>query len=92
MNANDEVTRNIREGLEYIRQHKELTNILLTGGDPLILSTGKLENIIRQLREMEHVNIIRIGSKIPAFNPFRIINDPTLPEMLSKYSLPEKRI
>ncbi|HDL19281.1 MAG TPA: KamA family radical SAM protein, partial [Bacteroidetes bacterium] len=92
MNENDEVTRDISGGLEYIRQHKELTNILLTGGDPLILSTGKLKNIIRQLREMEHVNIIRIGSKIPAFNPFRIVNDPTLPEMLAKYSLPDKRI
>ncbi len=92
MNENDEVTRDISGGLEYIRQHKELTNILLTGGDPLILSTGKLENIIRQLREMEHVNIIRIGSKVPAFNPFRIVNDPTLPKMLAKYRLPDKRI
>lgn len=92
MNENDDVTRDISEGLRYIREHKELTNILLTGGDPLILSTPKLENIIRQLREMPHVQIIRIGSKMPAFNPFRILNDPSLLEMFTRYSTPEKRI
>jgi len=49
---------------------------LLTGGDPLVLTTNKLENIIRQLREIEHVEIVRIGTKVPAFNPSRILDDP----------------
>ena len=92
MDNNNEVTRDVTEGLNYIREHKELNNILLTGGDPLVMSTGKLENIIRQLREIDHVHIIRIGTKIPAFNPFRILNDPSLPEMLAQYSTPEKKI
>jgi len=92
MNENDEIYRDVTEGLDYIREHKELTNILLTGGDPLILSTQRLENVIRQLREIDHVSIIRIGSKIPAFNPFRITEDPSLIEMLKKYSNPDKRI
>ncbi|HUT63619.1 MAG TPA: KamA family radical SAM protein [Anaerolineae bacterium] len=92
MNLNDEVVRDISEGLNYIRTHKELNNILLTGGDPLLMSTRKLEKIIMQLREIDHVYIIRIGSKIPAFNPYRILNDPSLPEMLNKYSTPEKKI
>ncbi len=92
MNDNDEITRDISEGLEYIRKHKELTNILLTGGDPLMLSTGKLEDVIKQLRKIKHVSIIRIGSKMPASNPFRILNDPSLLEMLTKYSTAEKRI
>ncbi|MDH5543297.1 MAG: KamA family radical SAM protein [Nitrospinota bacterium] len=92
MNDNDEVARNISEGLAYIAENSKITNVLLTGGDPLILSTPKLEEIIRRLREIKHVKIIRIGSKMPAFNPFRILNDPSLPEMLSKYSLATKKI
>jgi KamA family protein len=92
MNENDEVVRDVSPGIEYIRNHPEVNNVLLTGGDPLVLSTRKLENIIRQLREIPHVQIIRIGTKMPAFNPFRILNDPDLLEMFRKYSTPEKRI
>ncbi|RJS71106.1 KamA family radical SAM protein [ANME-2 cluster archaeon] len=92
INGHDEVARDVTEGLRYISEHKELTNVLLTGGDALVLSTKKLENIIRQLREIEHVRIIRIGTKIPAFNPYRIIDDPSLPEMIQRYSTDEKRI
>ncbi len=92
MHTNDEVVRDISEGLNYIREHRELNNILITGGDPLLMSTPKLEKIISQLREIEHVQIIRIGSKIPAFNPFRILDDPALLEMLEKYSTFEKKI
>lgn len=89
---NDEVTNDITDAVEYIRLHKEITNVLLTGGDPLIMSTGKLERIIRQIRSIDHVGIIRIGTKMPAFDPFRIINDPLLLEMLARYSTPEKKI
>jgi KamA family protein len=92
MDENEEVTKDISEGLEYIRTHPEINNVLLTGGDPLIMSTSKLEPIIQQIREVDHVNIIRIGTKIPAFNPMRIYNDPSLEAMFRKYSTPEKRI
>jgi len=88
----DEVVSDVSEGLKYIRQHKKITNVLLTGGDPLLLSTNKLTKIISQLREIKHVQIIRIGSKMPAFNPFRIIDDPSLLEMIEKYSTLEKKI
>ncbi|GBD94075.1 L-lysine 2,3-aminomutase [bacterium BMS3Abin05] len=92
LNENDEVARDISQGLEYIKKHTEINNVLLTGGDPLLLSTRKLENIIRQLRQLDHVRIIRIGTKIPAFNPYRILNDSGLLEMLEKYSTPRKKI
>lgn len=92
MNENDEVTKDISEGLQYIRTHKEVSNVLLTGGDPLIMSTSKLEPIIQKLRQLDHVKIIRIGTKIPAFNPFRIINDPSLLKMFKKYSSYDKKI
>jgi len=92
MDDNEEVTKNISEGLAYIREHPEINNVLLTGGDPLIMSTSKLEPIIRRLRELDHVRIIRIGTKIPAFNPMRLYNDNGLREMLRRYSTPMKRI
>ena len=81
---------NLPAALDYIKQHKEITNILLTGGDPLILETSELENIIKQLRNIEHIQIIRIGTRLPVFYPQRIINDPALAKMIAKYSTLEK--
>ena len=92
MDENEEVTKDITEALEYIREHPEITNVLLTGGDPMIMSTSKLAPIIKQIREIDHVKIIRIGTKIPAFNPYRILNDPSLHEMIRTYSTDEKKI
>ena len=92
MDENEEVTKDITEALEYIREHPEITNVLLTGGDPMIMSASKLAPIIKQIREIDHVKIIRIGTKIPAFNPYRILNDPSLHEMIRTYSTDEKKI
>ena len=87
-----EVNKDISGGLAYIRDHPEISNVLLTGGDPLILGTDRLLDIIRQLRDIDHVEIIRIGTKMPAYDPFRITNDPALLDMIRDYSLDEKRI
>ncbi|MGA9395556.1 MAG: KamA family radical SAM protein, partial [Azonexus sp.] len=92
MNDNDEASKDLSEGIDYIRAHPEITNVLLTGGDPLLLSTRRLTEIIAALREIEHVRIIRIGTKMTAFNPFRIIDDPALVEMFARYSTASKRI
>ncbi len=92
MRMNTEVVRDLTLGFDYIRNHPEITNVLLSGGDPLFLSTRRLEAVIRELREIDHVKIVRIGSRIPVTNPYRIIGDPALPEMIRKYSTPEKRV
>jgi lysine 2,3-aminomutase len=89
---NDEVTNDVSEAIKYIQAHTEINNVLLSGGDSLVMSTEKLEKVIKPLRQIDHVKIIRIGSKMPAFNPYRVINDPSLPEMLSKYITRDKRI
>lgn len=89
---NREVIKDISKDVEYIREHPEISNVLLTGGDPLILSTKLLEGIVQQIREIDHVRIIRIGSKIPAYYPFRIINDPSLLELIRTYSTKRNRI
>jgi KamA family protein len=78
--------------MDYIKQHTEITNVLLTGGDPLVLTTEKLDDIISLLMEIDHVKIIRIGTKIPAFNPYRIVDDPSLLKMVAKHSSQKKKI
>jgi KamA family protein len=92
MKGNDEVVNDMSPGIEYIRAHPQITNVLLTGGDPLLLSTRKLERIIEQVAAIPHVGIIRIGTKMPAFNPFRILDDPSLLDMIHRYSTPDRRL
>ncbi len=82
MKDNDAVLRDIDGAVSYIRSQKEVTNVLLTGGDPLMLSTGKLKSYLDALIPIENVRIIRIGSKMPAFDPFRITEDPELLKLL----------
>jgi lysine 2,3-aminomutase len=69
--------------LDYIRQHKIIRDVIISGGDPLTLSTRHLEAVISRLRQIEHVEIIRIGSRYPVVLPQRI--DEELCTMLSKY-------
>jgi len=69
--------------LGYIRNHKAVRDVLISGGDPLILSTHHLEGVISGLRQIKHVEIIRIGSRFPVVLPQRI--DDELCAMLSKY-------
>ncbi|MBB6669656.1 KamA family radical SAM protein [Cohnella nanjingensis] len=87
-----EAMPDVQQGLTYIAQHAEINNVLLTGGDPLILSTKKLSGIIESLRAMEHIQIIRIGTKMPLFNPMRIYEDEGLLALIRKHSTAQKRI
>lgn len=87
-----EAMSDVQEGLDYIARTPEINNVLLTGGDPFILNTRKLRNIIEALRAIDHVKIIRIGSKIPVFNPMRIYEDQELLDLIRTYSTDEKRI
>jgi lysine 2,3-aminomutase len=92
MNQNDEVHRDVSQGIDYIRDHEEITDVLMTGGDPLLMSNRVLRNILDRLSRIDHVDVIRIGSKLPAFNPYRIVNDPGLLEIFRTYNTPKKRI
>ena len=71
------------QGLRYIEAHPEVRDVLLSGGDPLLLSDKELEHLISRLRAIKHVEFIRIGSRIPVFLPQRIT--PALCEMFKKY-------
>jgi len=63
------------DGLKYIEEHTEVRDVLLSGGDPLLLSDSKLDYILGRLRQIEHVEFIRIGSRIPVFMPQRITSE-----------------
>jgi lysine 2,3-aminomutase len=60
------------QALRYIESHPEVRDVLLSGGDPLLLSDKKLEHLLSRLRAIKHVEFIRIGSRIPVFLPQRI--------------------
>ncbi len=77
-----ETFRDCREGLAYIAAHPEITDVLLTGGDPLSLGTSRLREIVSQILTVPHVRTLRIGSKIPAFNPYRVTDDPDLASLV----------
>ena len=69
--------------IAYIAQHPEIRDVLLSGGDPLLLSDEKLEHLLHRLRAIKHVEFLRIGSRIPVFLPQRIT--PELCAVLKKF-------
>ncbi len=70
-------------GLRYIESHPEIRDVLLSGGDPLLLSDAKLDHLLGRLRAIPHVQFIRIGSRIPVFLPSRIT--PALCDILRRH-------
>lgn len=73
----------IDEAIEYIKKTKSIRDVLISGGDPLLLSDNKLESIIKKLSEIPHVEIIRLGSRTPVVMPQRIT--PELCAIFKKY-------
>ncbi len=69
--------------LEYIRRTPQIRDVLLSGGDPLVLAPKILDEILSRLREIEHIEILRIGTRVPVFLPMRVTDE--LCEMLQKY-------
>ena len=73
----------VEKMLTYIRRHKNVRDVVISGGDPLTLTTKRLEEVISSLRKIDHVEIIRIGTRFPVVLPMRI--DSELCDMLSEY-------
>lgn len=76
-------TETIRQGIGYIKDHPEVRDVILSGGDPLMLKDEVLDWILRDLRAIPHLEIIRIGSRVPGTLPQRIT--PELCAILKKY-------
>jgi len=76
-------TESIAAGIAYISEHPEIRDVILSGGDPLLLSDENLDSILRRLRAIPHLEIIRIGTRIPVVLPQRIT--PGLVKVLKRY-------
>lgn len=92
MDCERQTIRDYSPVLRYIRNHPEVTDVLLSGGDPLILPTSRLRTVIEEIRQIDHVGIIRIGTKMLAYNPYRITEDPDLISLIRSYSGDGKKI
>jgi len=73
----------IMKGIDYVREHKEVRDVILSGGDPFLRTDSELEYIIKELRTIPHLEIIRIGTRVPCTLPSRITKK--LCNILKKY-------
>ncbi len=81
--GDQEFETNYEAAFEYLKNNTSVRDVLLSGGDPLLLSNSKLESILKRLRSIDHIEFIRIGTRIPIFLPQRITSE--LCSMLKKY-------
>ena len=70
--------------IEYIKSNRKIRDVLISGGDPFILEDEELENLVKRLREISHVEFLRIGTRVPVTLPQRITEN--MVNMLKKYS------
>ena len=82
----DEVTHDYSAAYSYITEHTEINDVVLSGGDPLSMSTRRLGAILNSLAAIPHVKTVRIGSKTPAYNPMRLGGDPEMQKILSDFT------
>lgn len=79
----------LEQAFQWFREHPMVNEVLVTGGDPLIMSDGRIDSIMSNLAEMDHIERIRIGSRTPVVLPQRI-TDPLM-EIISRYHEPGRR-
>jgi len=72
---NDQTVKSFQEAAKYIAEHKKIKNVVMSGGDPLLLPTEALRKMLDALRGIEHLNYIRIGSRAPVVFPIRLFDD-----------------
>jgi lysine 2,3-aminomutase len=74
----------VRDGIEYIKKHPGIRDVLLSGGDPFMLEDARLERILSEIRDIPHIEIVRIGTRVPAAYPDRVSSN--LAALLSGFS------
>ncbi|HCA42858.1 MAG TPA: lysine 2,3-aminomutase, partial [Bacteroidetes bacterium] len=75
--------KNLESAFKYLEEHTEITDVIMSGGDPLMLTDVMLEKILQRLRQIKHIQVIRLGTKMPCVLPHRITEK--LCNMLKKY-------
>jgi len=87
----EEIIKRFEDAVEYIEKHREINNVLISGGDPLVLSNEVIERFLETLTAIDHLSFIRFGSKVPVTLPGRLA-DPALLDIFKKYSQSDKRL
>jgi len=72
---NDQTVKSFQKATEYIAEHTEIKNVVMSGGDPLLLPTDALRKMLDSLRDIDHLNYVRIGSRAPVVFPMRLFED-----------------
>ena len=81
-----EISNRFDDSVDYIKKHKEIDNVLITGGDPFFLSTKMIISFLNKLTPIKHLKFIRFGTRIPVVFPQRIYQDKQLLKFLKTYS------
>jgi len=76
----------IKKGIQYVASHEDIRDVLISGGDPLLIPNNRLDEILGKLTEIEHLGLIRIGTRVPCVWPQKIIEDKELIEVLRKHT------
>jgi len=87
----EEIVENFEDAADYIRHHEEINNVLISGGDPLVLPNAIIHRFFSVLSDISHLDFIRFGSRVPVTCPSRFEDDELL-EMMKKYSESERRV
>ncbi|MBU1232354.1 MAG: KamA family radical SAM protein [Proteobacteria bacterium] len=72
---NDKTVENFQNAAKYIAEHKEITNVIISGGDPMMLPTKVIAKMLEALKDIDHVNYVRIGTRTPVVYPLRYFDD-----------------
>lgn len=84
--TSDELNRIVSEAVEYIKEHEEVTNVLISGGDSLMNPNEIIERYLRELTTVDHLDFIRFGSRVPVTLPERIYGDQELLDIFARYA------
>jgi len=83
--STEEIMSRMEESVQYVKDHKEINNVLITGGDSFTLSNEVIEEYLKNLSEIDHLDFIRFGTRVPVVFPHRIFMDDELLKMLNRY-------
>lgn len=84
--SSEQLLQGFEEAIRYVRAHEEVNNVLVSGGDPLTIDPSLLAQLLEGLADIEHLDFIRIGSRIPVVDPDWMLDDPDLMRVLEDCS------